>query len=81
MGAKAKMAKKKLLQSSPEILSGAIVFAGTRVTVQTMFDYLEAGDSLNEFLDDFPTVSRERAVEVLEIAKQSLLVRSDETAA
>ncbi len=56
----------------PEIMGGTPVFAGTRVPVQTLFDYLEGGDSLTEFLDDFPSVSKERALEVLEMAKQTL---------
>ena len=58
-----------LISRSDDILSGAAVFAGTRVPVQTLIDYLEAGDRLDEFLDDFPTVSREHAVAVLELAK------------
>lgn len=56
----------------PEIMGGTPVFTGTRVPIQTLFDYLEGGDSLEEFLDDFPTVSKERAVQVLEMAKQTL---------
>lgn len=57
----------------PEVLGGTPVFEGTRVPVQTLFDHLEAGDSLDVFLDDFPTVSRAMAVEVLEASKNSLL--------
>lgn len=53
--------------SDPDRLGGVSIFAGTRVPVQTLFDYLEAGDPLDEFLDDFPSVSREAAVAVLEI--------------
>ena len=56
----------------PEIMSGTPVFAGTRVPVQTLFDYIEGGDDLNEFLDDYPSVSRHAAIEVLEMAKASL---------
>ena len=55
----------------PEIMSGTPVFAGTRVPVQNLFDYIEGGEDLVEFLDDFPSVSREAAVEVLEMAKQN----------
>jgi uncharacterized protein (DUF433 family) len=62
-----------LITSDPEILGGTPVFAGTRVPVQTLFDYLEGGHTLDEFLDDFPSVLRERAVEVLESAKKYLL--------
>lgn len=57
----------------PELHSGTPVFAGTRVPIQTLFDHIEAGDSLEVFLDDFPSVSRELAVAVLEQAKASLL--------
>jgi uncharacterized protein (DUF433 family) len=53
-----------LVTRSEEVMSGAVVFAGTRVPVQTLIDYLEEGGSLDEFLDDFPTVSREHAVAV-----------------
>jgi uncharacterized protein (DUF433 family) len=56
-----------LITSSPERLSGTPVFAGTRVPVQTLIDYLEAGDPLDSFLDDFPSVTREHAVVVLEL--------------
>ena len=55
----------------PEVMGGALVFVGTRVPFQTLLDYLEGGESLNAFLDDFPTVSRERAVEALEQAKDA----------
>ena len=51
---------------------GTPVFAGTRVPVQTLFEYLEAGDSLDKFLDEFPSVSRERAIAVLEAAREGL---------
>jgi uncharacterized protein (DUF433 family) len=59
--------------SNPEIMGGTTVFAGTRVPVQTFVEYLEAGDSLDEFLLDFPSVTRDHAVAVLELAKQLLL--------
>ncbi len=55
-----------------EIMSGALCFKGTRVPVQNLFDYLEGASSLNDFLDDFPSVSREAAVAVLETAKARL---------
>src|SRR5262245_62008677 len=54
----------------PDILGGTLVFVGTRVPVQTLLDYLEAGDPLDEFLADFPSVRREQAVAALEIAKE-----------
>lgn len=62
-----------LITTSPERLSGTPVFAGTRVPVQTLVDYLEAGDPLDEFLADFPSVSRDHAIAVLELAKSALL--------
>jgi uncharacterized protein (DUF433 family) len=61
-----------LITSSPERLGGTPVFAGTRVPVQTLIDYLEAGDALDVFLAAYPTVSREHAVAVLELAKAAL---------
>jgi uncharacterized protein (DUF433 family) len=57
-----------LITRSPDRLSGAAVFAGTRVPIQTLIDYLEGGDPLDTFLDDFPSVSREHAVAVLHLA-------------
>ena len=59
--------------SDPEILGGTPVFAGTRVPIRILFEHLEAGDPLEVFLDDFPSVSRELAVFVLEDAKASLI--------
>jgi uncharacterized protein (DUF433 family) len=57
----------------PEIIHGETVFRGTRVLVQTLFDYLEGGDTLEEFLEGYPTFSRTLAVEALEEAKKLLL--------
>jgi len=65
--------RKPVIQRSPDILSGTPVFAGTRVPVKTLIDYLEAGDRLEDFLQDFPTVTREQAVAALKIAKEALL--------
>ena len=62
-----------LILVDPDIQSGAPVFAGTRVPVQNLFDYLEEGDSLDEFLRQFPSVSREQAVAVLERARVGLV--------
>ncbi len=56
----------------PEIMSGAPVFAGTRVPIQNLFHYIEGGEDLAEFLDDFPSVSKEAALAVLEMAKKTL---------
>ena len=71
----------KVLHSSRDILGGTPVFEGTRVPVKTLFDHLEAGDALEVFLDDFPTVSREQAVLVLELAKEALVSKVDESLA
>ena len=65
-----------LITTSPERLNGTPVFAGTRVPVQTLIDYLEGGDPLEAFLDDFPSVSREHAIAVLELAKSALLEKA-----
>jgi uncharacterized protein (DUF433 family) len=62
-----------LIVVDPDIQSGAPVFAGTRVPIQNLFDYLEEGDSLDVFLRLFPSVSREQAVSVLEQARASLV--------
>ena len=59
--------------SNPEILSGEPVFRGTRVPFKALIDYLERGDTLDAFLDDFPTVSREAAIAALEEASSSLV--------
>ena len=56
----------------PETMGGTPVFIGTRVPIQTLFDYMEGGDSINEFLDDYPNVSKDAAIKVLEMAKKSL---------
>jgi uncharacterized protein (DUF433 family) len=63
---------KKLISKDPDVLGGTPVFTGTRVPIETLFDHLEAGVSLDEFLDDFPTVSRDQAVSLLEIANKLL---------
>jgi uncharacterized protein (DUF433 family) len=65
-----------LITTSPQCLSGTPVFAGTRVPVQTLIDYLEAGDPPEAFLDDFPSVAREHAITVLELAKSALLAKA-----
>jgi uncharacterized protein (DUF433 family) len=61
-----------IISRSPDIMSGAPVFAGTRVPVQSLLDYLAGGHPLEEFLDDFPTVRREQAVELLRRLKETL---------
>jgi uncharacterized protein (DUF433 family) len=67
------MTEKTLIHCSDEILGGTPVFAGTRVPVQTLLDYLAEGDSLIEFLDDFPAVSRQHAVKVLEALENTTI--------
>ena len=62
-----------VITRSPDILGGTPVFRGTRVPLQTLLDYLQAGDSLAEFLSDFPTVTRDQAVAALQLAKEALL--------
>jgi uncharacterized protein (DUF433 family) len=59
----------------PDIMHGIPVFRGTRVPVQTLFEYLEAGESLGDFLEGFPTVSREMAIQVLEECKELRFTR------
>jgi uncharacterized protein (DUF433 family) len=70
------MTKQMLIHSDPEIMGGTPVFVGTRVPVQTLMDYLEGGSSLNEFLDHFPSVKREQAIAVLELAKDMLVAHA-----
>lgn len=62
-----------LIVRDPEVLGGIPVFRGTRVPFQTFLEYLEAGNTLDEFLDDFPTVSRQAAIQVLEHAKSLVI--------
>jgi uncharacterized protein (DUF433 family) len=66
------MNKSSVFHSDPEILGGAVVFIGTRVPLQNLVDYLEGGYTLGEFLDDFPSVTREQAIQGLEEARALL---------
>ena len=70
-----------LITVSPARLSGAPVFKGTRVPIQALFDYLEGGQPLDEFLIDFPNVTREHAIAVLELARKSAVETTSKTAA
>ena len=72
-GIEAMPQKPPVVHSDPEILSGTPVFVGTRVPVQSLFDYLEGGDTLDEFLRQFPSVRREQAIAALEQARDSVL--------
>jgi uncharacterized protein (DUF433 family) len=65
-----------VVKIDPEIMSGAPCFAGTRVPIQNLIDYLEGGDSIDDFLEGFPTVSREQVIAFLEEAKESVLARA-----
>lgn len=67
------MNRKKIINRDPEILGGTPVFTGTRVPVESLIDHLKAGVSLDEFLDDFPSVRREQAEAFLELAEAALL--------
>ena len=69
------------IERNPDILGGTPVFSGTRVPVRTLMEHLEAGDRLDDFLEDFPTVSREQALEALDLAKVMLTSSANETAA
>jgi uncharacterized protein (DUF433 family) len=66
------MQSESVIHRDPEILGGTPVFRGTRVPIRNLIDYLEAGDSLDKFLDAFPTVKREQAVAALELAGEAL---------
>jgi len=70
------MTERSVVHSDPAILGGTPVFVGTRVPLKALLDYLEAGRPLDEFLDDFPSVTREQAVAALEEAKQVLVSRA-----
>ena len=72
--------KAQLIERDPEKLGGTPVFFGTRVPIQNLFDCLENGETLDEFLDQFPTVTREQARSILEASKETLLA-NDEAAA
>ncbi|WP_419940264.1 DUF433 domain-containing protein [Candidatus Palauibacter sp.] len=69
----------KLIDRNPDILGGTPVFSGTRVPVRILMEHLEAGDRLDDFLDDYPTVSRDQAVELLELAATMLVDGGNES--
>ena len=70
-----RMDPKQIVHSDPEILGGTPVFVGTRVPVQALLDFLEGGDTIEEFLDNYPGVSREQAVAFLEEAGRALVAK------
>jgi len=68
--------KPTVVHIDPNILGGTPVFVGTRVPVQNLIDYLEAGDSLEDFLNSFPSVTREQAIAALELAREALVAHA-----
>lgn len=71
--------RNQIVHSQPGILGGTPVFVGTRVPVQSLFDYLEGGETLEEFLRQFPSVRREQAIAALDMARDSLLASARST--
>ncbi len=65
--------KNSIISISPDIMGGTPVFKGTRVPIQTLLDYLEAGESIDDFLEGFPTVTREQIIAFLEEAKEQMV--------
>jgi uncharacterized protein (DUF433 family) len=63
---------KQLITSSPDIMGGTPVFAGTRVPVQTLIDYIKGGESIDDFLEGFPTVTREQVIAFLDEAQEQI---------
>lgn len=74
------MESTRLIERDPEKLGGTPVFHGTRVPIQNLFDCLEGGETLDEFLDQYPTVTREQALKVLEASKETLLANYEAAA-
>ena len=68
------MMKTQVISVSPEVMGGTPVFRGTRVPIQNLIDYLEGGENIDEFLEGFPTVTRDQVIELLEQAKEKVLV-------
>ena len=65
--------KEQIITSSPDVMGGTPVFAGTRVPAQTLLDYLKAGETIDDFLEGFPTVSREQVIALLEEAEAQII--------
>ncbi|HEV7797041.1 MAG TPA: DUF433 domain-containing protein [Pyrinomonadaceae bacterium] len=74
------MNSEELIENNPAKMSGVPVFHGTRVPITHLFEYLEGGETLNEFLDQFPTVTREQALGVLELSRETLLSKHEAAA-
>ena len=64
--------RKPIVHSDPKIMGGEVVFVGTRVPLKTLFDYIEGGDTLDEFLEDFPSVTKAQAIAAIQYAHQAL---------
>ncbi len=75
-----KIMQNSIVNKDPEILGGTPVFTGTRVPVRILFEHLEAGERLDDFLDSFPTVTRDQATQLLDLAMKQI-IESDEAAA
>ena len=73
------MTNEKIWNSDPELMGGTPVFTGTRVPVETFFDYIEAGDSIDDFLEGFPTVTKEQVIHLLEQAKEAVIEISQDS--
>lgn len=67
------MQREEIIDSNPEVLGGTPVFTGTRVPVRSLFDHLEAGDSIDDFLEGFPSVRRDQVIALLEISQERVL--------
>ena len=67
------MSDNKIIDSDPEVLGGTPVFRGTRVPIKSFFDHLEAGDSIDDFLEGFPSVRRDQVIALLEISQERVL--------
>jgi uncharacterized protein (DUF433 family) len=67
------MEQKEIIHSNPEVLGGTPVFTGTRVPVRSLFDHLEAGESIDDFLEGFPSVRRDQVIALLEISQERVL--------
>jgi uncharacterized protein (DUF433 family) len=68
--------KRSTVSSSPDVMGGTPVFSGTRVPIQTALDYIEAGETIDDFLEGFPTVTREQVIALLEEAKDLLIAKA-----
>ena len=67
------MQREEIIHSNPEVLGGTPVFTGTRVPIRSLFDHLEAGDSIDDFLEGFPSVRRDQVIALLEISQERVL--------